>query len=434
MLDMIAIGLGPFNLSLAALLHPYQNQLDYYFFEQKPAFSWHDGMLLPGTTLQVPFMADLVSMVDPTSPFSFLNYLKQHGRLFKFYFLEKIHIPRQEYNHYCQWVSQQLSHIQYQSQVIAVYPVKDGFAVEVQQAGQRQTYHTRALVLGTGTVPGMPECLKNLMQDYPAQCFHSAEFMQKGAQIQSGRVVVLGAGQSAAEVFQSLFARQLNAQGQPHYQIDWLTRAAGFFPMEYSALGLEHFTPDYSRYFYQLPQSLKDQLVPNQGLFYKGISFGTIGAIYEQLYHRTIAGQPQHVTLSGLSELVQASRQENRFVLEFEHRQQGRCFELSADYIVSATGYQHRLPAFMQGLDEVLQRDAQQRLQISADYEVKHQGQGRIFVQNAELHTHGIGTPDLGLGAWRAATIINQLLAQPVYELVVDNTFQQFGAAYATAE
>lgn len=433
MLDMIGIGLGPFNLSLAALLHPHRTQLDYCFFEQKAAFSWHDGMLLPGTTLQVPFMADLVSMVDPTSPFSFLNYLKQHGRLFKFYFLEKLHIPRQEYNHYCQWVSQQLSRIQYQSQVVAVYPVKDGFAVEVQQAGQRQTYHARALVLGTGTVPGLPECLKAFSRDYPQHCFHSADFMQKGAQIQSGRVVVLGAGQSAAEVFQSLFARQLNAQGQAQYQIDWLTRASGFFPMEYSALGLEHFTPDYTRYFYQLPQALKDQLVPNQGLFYKGISFGTIAAIYEQLYHRTIAGQPQHVTLAGLSELVQASRQDNRFVLTFKQQQQQQYFEVIADYVISATGYQHRLPAFMQALDEVLQCDQQGRLQISADYEVAHQAQGRIFVQNAELHTHGIGTPDLGLGAWRAATIINQLLEQPAYELVSDNTFQQFGAAYAPA-
>ncbi|WP_051526498.1 lysine N(6)-hydroxylase/L-ornithine N(5)-oxygenase family protein [Alkanindiges illinoisensis] len=433
MLDMIGIGLGPFNLSLAALLHPHHTQLDYCFFEQKAAFSWHDGMLLPGTTLQVPFMADLVSMVDPTSPFSFLNYLKQHGRLFKFYFLEKLHIPRQEYNHYCQWVSQQLSRIQYQSQVTAVYPVKDGFAVDVQQAGQCQTYHTRALVLGTGTVPGLPECLRAFSRDYPQYCFHSADFMQKGEQIQSGRVVVLGAGQSAAEVFQSLFARQLNAQGQAQYQIDWLTRASGFFPMEYSALGLEHFTPDYTRYFYQLPQALKDQLVPNQGLFYKGISFGTIAAIYEQLYHRTIAGQSQQVTLAGLSELVQASRQDNRFVLTFKQQQQQQYFEVIADYVISATGYQHRLPAFMQGLDEVLQRDKQGRLRISANYEVAHQAQGRIFVQNAELHTHGIGTPDLGLGAWRAATIINQLLEQPAYELVSDNTFQQFGAAYAPA-
>lgn len=433
MLDMIGIGLGPFNLSLATLLHPHQARLNYCFFEQKSAFSWHDGMLLPGTTLQVPFMADLVSMVDPTSPFSFLNYLRHHGRLFKFYFLEKIHIPRQEYNHYCQWVSQQLNHTHYQSLVQHIRPVDGGFAVEVMQQGQLTTYHSRAIVLGTGTVPSAPDCLQQLMAAHPECCFHSAEFMQKGGKIQSGHVVVLGAGQSAAEVFQSLFDRQLNAQGQAHYTIDWLTRASGFFPMEYSALGLEHFTPDYTHYFYQLPQALKDQLVPNQGLFYKGISFTTIADIYERLYHRTIAGQPQSVALAGLSELVEAREQGNRFVLSFEQRQQKKTFEVVADYVVSATGYQHRLPDCLHGLKEILLLDELQRLQIDEGYQVKHQADGQIFVQNAELHTHGIGTPDLGLGAWRAAKIINQLLDDDVYPLLQENTFQRFGGPYEAA-
>ncbi|MEG2825515.1 MAG: SidA/IucD/PvdA family monooxygenase, partial [Acinetobacter sp.] len=74
MLDFIGIGLGPFNLSLASLLQN-KSSLNYAFFEQKAQFDWHAGMQLPNTVLQVPFMADLVSMVDPTSPFSFLNYL-----------------------------------------------------------------------------------------------------------------------------------------------------------------------------------------------------------------------------------------------------------------------------------------------------------------------------------------------------------------------
>ena len=74
MLDFIAIGLGPFNLSLASLLHE-KTELHYLFFEKKAQFDWHAGMQLPNTVLQVPFMADLVSMVDPTSPLSFLNYL-----------------------------------------------------------------------------------------------------------------------------------------------------------------------------------------------------------------------------------------------------------------------------------------------------------------------------------------------------------------------
>lgn len=86
-LDVVGIGIGPFNLSLTALLAEagYDRTV---FLERKPRFSWHPGMLLEGTTLQVPFLADLVSLVAPTSRFSFLNYLQVHDRLYKFLFLK----------------------------------------------------------------------------------------------------------------------------------------------------------------------------------------------------------------------------------------------------------------------------------------------------------------------------------------------------------
>ena len=38
-----------------------------------------------------------------------------------------------------------------------------------------------------------------------------------------------------------------------------------------------------------------------------------------------------------------------------------------------------------------------------------------LFVQNAELHTHGVGAPDLGLGAHRNAVIANALCGREVY-------------------
>lgn len=74
--DVVCIGLGPFNLSLSVLLHEagFEN---YIAIEQKESFSWHEGMLLEGTTLQVPFLADLSTMVNPRSEFTYLNYLHE---------------------------------------------------------------------------------------------------------------------------------------------------------------------------------------------------------------------------------------------------------------------------------------------------------------------------------------------------------------------
>ena len=81
--DVIGIGLGPFNLGLAALLDGVDG-VSATFFDARPDFSWHPGLLLDGASLQVPFLADLVTLADPTSPHSFLNYLHTHDRLYKF--------------------------------------------------------------------------------------------------------------------------------------------------------------------------------------------------------------------------------------------------------------------------------------------------------------------------------------------------------------
>ena len=59
-----------------------------------------------------------------------LNYLKHHQRLYKFYFRENLYIPRQEYNHYCQWVVEQLNHIEFSSRVLDIKPIIGGFDVE----------------------------------------------------------------------------------------------------------------------------------------------------------------------------------------------------------------------------------------------------------------------------------------------------------------
>ncbi|MEK7740525.1 MAG: SidA/IucD/PvdA family monooxygenase, partial [Pseudomonadota bacterium] len=272
MLDFIAVGLGPFNLSLASLLQQ-KSKLKYLFFEKQAQFDWHAGMQLPNSMLQVPFMADLVSMADPTSPFSFLNYLKAQQRLYKFYFLEQPHIPRKEYNHYCQWVADQIENIQYLSVVTEIVPKYYGFEVLVIQGGIHQRYSCRNIVLGAGNVPYIPQCMQTLIQSYPERCKHSAHYLEHQPKNLQGNVVVLGSGQSAAEIFLDLFDRQyqFDQVSQPKFNLNWLTRANGFFPMEYTPLALEHFSPDYSQHFHCFDDLNKDLQLSKQSLLYKGI-------------------------------------------------------------------------------------------------------------------------------------------------------------------
>ena len=97
--DLVGVGVGPFNLGLACLTQPL-TELKTIFFEQKDGFDWHSGIMPEWSTLQIPFIADLVSFADPVSRFSFLNYLKQKGNLYQFYIRENFYILRSEYNQY----------------------------------------------------------------------------------------------------------------------------------------------------------------------------------------------------------------------------------------------------------------------------------------------------------------------------------------------
>ncbi|SHM98816.1 lysine N(6)-hydroxylase/L-ornithine N(5)-oxygenase family protein [Cryptosporangium aurantiacum] len=424
--DVLGIGIGPFNLALAALAEPLPG-VSAVFFDGRPGFSWHPGMLIPGATLQVPFLADLVTLADPTSRWSFLSYLRERDRLFPFYFAERFHVPRTEYDDYCRWVAESLPSCRFGQQVESVsWDAAERLIVaEVYDLHTAQTTVVRArnAVLGVGTEPAVPGPLRPLLGK---EVFHSAEFLDRQESLRGAQdITVLGSGQSGAEVLLDLL------RGQPDggYRLRWLTKAPAFAPMEYSKLGLEHFTPDYTRYFRELPEEVRDALLPAQWQLYKAIDADTIDAIHTELYDRTVAGGTVQLTMSPNVEVVGATRGPDGITLECRELLQGREVTLRTDRVVAATGYATRQPLCLAPMEDVIRRDDRGRFRIDADYRVLLDPgvTGGLYVQNAELHTHGVGTPDLGLGAYRAATILNALTGREAYRLPSQTAFTTFG-------
>lgn len=421
--DLIGVGVGPFNLGLASLLQPIES-LTSRFFEANDSFNWHAGLLLDDCTLQVPFLADLVTMVDPMSRFSYLNYLHQHGRLYQFYFYESFHVPRVDYNQYCRWVSEQMPNLLFSHRVTGVKKVGDLFQVSVQDTmnGVVTQHMARNIVLGVGTRPLIPASA----QPSSVDCIHSADYLFSKEKLkQKGSITVVGGGQSAAEVFLDL----LNGQHEHGYELNWLSRSNGFFPMEYSKLGLEHFSPDYIEHFHQLPEAQRNAIRDGQGHWYKGISLKTIKDIYDRLYMRSIEN-PARVVLQARSELEGMERTEDGFFrLLFRHLEQRQEFEVATEAVVLATGYQYIFPKCLDDLLPAIRTDSLGRPMIHRDYSMDTDDSiaGRIFVQNGEMHSHGIGAPDLGLGACRSAVIINGLLGREHYRVSNKNVFQSFG-------
>ena len=425
--DIIGVGIGPFNLGLAALLEPVA-EINALFLEQKTQFHWHPGLLIEGTTIQVPFLADLVTMADPSSRFSFLSYLQAQSRLYHFYFWEQFHIPRREYNHYCQWVAQQLPSCHFGQRVETIFQQENShcFAVQTRDitSGTISTYRCRNLVLGVGSVPRVPGCLQDVLSE---KVFHSAEFLHRRDRTrQSKSITVIGSGQSAAEVFYQL----LQEQETCGYRLEWHTRSQGFLPMEYSKLGLEHFSPDYIHYFHGLSPERRERVLSAQNLLYKGISFDTIADIYNLLYERSVAGSSPNVRLLSSVEVKEVEIIGDIYRLEYRHLQQDRRFAHETDCIILATGYHHQIPNCLADIHPLIQWD-QGRYVVNLDYrlELTQKIPNQIFVQNGELHTHGVGAPDLGLGAHRNSVIINAIAGKTIYPVNSRNVFQQFGVA-----
>src|SRR6478735_5223208 len=165
-------GVGPFNLGLAALSAPIDG-LDGAFLEQRPEFDWHPGMMIEGATIQVPFLADLVTMADPTSPYSFLAFLKATGRLYPFYIRESFYPLRAEYDAYCRWVAARLGSLRWSRRVVAVEhdPAADAFVVRAETLAPdgsvtgTEEHRGRHLVLGVGTSPVLPPALRALADE-----------------------------------------------------------------------------------------------------------------------------------------------------------------------------------------------------------------------------------------------------------------------------
>ncbi|MGX7826689.1 lysine N(6)-hydroxylase/L-ornithine N(5)-oxygenase family protein [Actinokineospora sp. 24-640] len=413
-LDLAGVGIGPVNLSLAALADPVPG-LRTAFFERRPEFRWHPGLLIDGTTLQVPFLADLVSLVEPTHPLSFLAYLRDRDRLFPFYFAERFHIPRAEYDDYCRWASERLPGCRFGHEVRGMRWSDGAFELDVPGGPVR----ARNLVLGVGTEPVVPPPLRPLADDPGAAVAHSADYLAARDRLLAAEdVTVVGSGQSGAEVVLDLLRRRAGA-------LRWIARTPAFAPMEYSKLGLEQFTPDYVRFFRGLDERTRDRLVPAQWQLYKGISAETIEAIHDELYQRTIGGGWPRATFAPGVEVTAARP---GIELDLRHAQQGSTATVRTDAVVCATGYAERdIEPLLGGL--AVGRDAAGRIAVDADFRVRLDPAvtGSVFVQNAERHTHGVGAPDLGLAAWRAATILNAVCGREVYRLPSRTAFTTFG-------
>jgi len=220
--DLVCVGFGPASLAIAVAMHDalssgqkllgQDRAPKVLFLEKQARFAWHAGMLLPGTKMQISFLKDLATLRDPRSEFTFLNYVHKGGRLVDFTNLGTFLPCRVEYEDYLRWCASFFEDVvRYNHQVSAVSP--DGssqvetFSVTCQdvKSGETKRFRARNVLLGIGGQPKLP---KVLSLDNP-RVMHSSQYAHLVPLILSKRdapykVAVMGAGQSAAEIFNNI--------------------------------------------------------------------------------------------------------------------------------------------------------------------------------------------------------------------------------------
>ena len=406
--DLIGIGLGPFNLSLAALLQ--KTALKSLFLEKSEKMAWHPGMLLPGARMQTSFLKDLVTPVDPTSPYSFLAYLVKKKRLYRFLSADFKTPSRHEFNDYLSWVAQALPNIHWQEEGLKLDFDGDIFYLET----SKSRYQTRHLAIGTGLCQNIPPWAKPFLN--PKNCFHSAQFTPLARSCAGKTVAVVGGGQSGAEIV----LRLLQEQGQMPANIAWLTERSNFLPLDASPFVNEYFTPAYVHHFYHLPEARKKQILKEQELAGSGISPETLLALAQCLYEREFHdGCLPTVKLLPYRRIFDMEAVGNGFRLDFRNLDHESNESMLCNMVILATGYRYKMPAFLKPIAPLFERNTEGLPILQESFAAKWQGSkhNQIYFLNAGLYSHGIAEPQLSLMAWRSAAIVNHLLGQDFYDI-----------------
>lgn len=431
--DILGVGIGPFGLGLAALSEPLDD-VDAIFLDQRPEFRWHPGMMIEGSTIQVPFLADLVTMADPTSPYSFLNFLKERKRLYPFYIRESFYPLRAEFDEYCRWVAAQLDTLRWNRRVVSVTRddgVYTALAEVVDDSGSiltTETYRARHLVLGVGTQPVLPPALQGLGggdgTEAAGPLIHTADYLEnREALLDSGAITIIGSGQSAAEIYRDL----IDDAEDRGVRLDWVTRSPRFFPMEYTKLTLEMTSPEYTDHFRALPDELRERVGREQRTLYKGISADLVDDIHDTLYRLSRGGRQLLTNLVSEAELETAEIDpiSGEYLLGFRNTALDKTFTRRSGSVVAATGYKSQVPDFLSPLGDDIRLDSRGRLDVSRHYTINDEG--TMHVVGGEEHTHGVTAPDLGFGPWRASVVLAAVTGREPYPIERTIAFQTFG-------
>jgi L-ornithine N5-oxygenase len=409
-LDVVGVGFGPSNLALAIAVMEHNSDpavtrpVTAEFIEAKNEFGWHTGMLIPGATMQISFLKDLVTQRNPKSDFSFLNYLTERGRLTEFINYKTFFPTRLEFHDYLAWAAAKVdATVHYGSRVTAVAEADGVFEVDVTGAQPRRLRAHNVVIAG-GLNPQLPPGVNAS----PRQV-HNHKFLHDLEQLPAPkhhRYVVVGAGQSAAEV--AAYLHDLS----PVNEVHGVFAKYGYSPADDSPFANRVFDPDAVDDFYTADPGVRRQLINyHRSTNYSAVDLPLIEDLYAREYAERVSGQ-RRLFLRGASSIKKTDEDDDGVRVHILHHPTGAVDELDCDAVIYATGF---APASLRGIlgdlyQKVVLVDGQPA--VTRDYRLATEPPtaGNLYIQGNTEHTHGLTSSLLSNIAVRSAEILESIL------------------------
>ncbi|HEY5834277.1 lysine N(6)-hydroxylase/L-ornithine N(5)-oxygenase family protein [Streptomyces sp.] len=424
--DVLGVGFGPANLSLAIAMEEDAPEKTALFLEGQAEPVWQGGMMLDGSNIQNHPSRDLVSLRNPRSRYSFINYLFENKRL-----IEHLNLPvefplRKEYAQYIRWVREQFHQVAEYGARVREIAVVDGAGGQVYEVTTTDgaTRQGRSLVLGPGRTPYVPAPFSDVVSP---RVFHLTDYLYRLRALEAPprSVAVIGGSQSAVELTLDL------AKRYPQARVVNYLRSYGLRLKDTSPFSEEGYFPEFTSYYYNADRASKAAL---DGYMrptnYSSADDDVLHELYLMIYEQRLDAA-QRVFVQGNSQVSRVELTDAGVRLEVAELHTGEVHQDEVDLVVLATGFrdlgpaphQEPYPALLSGVIDRFRFDEHGHLMVGADYSLRPVDPSTppLFLNGLCESSHGIGdSGSFSLLSLRAATILDGLRAPAPADLVAN--------------
>jgi L-ornithine N5-oxygenase len=222
------------------------------------------------------------------------------------------------------------------------------------------------------------------------------------------RFVVVGAGQSAAEVTDYLHTTF------PHAEVHGVFAKYGYSPADDSPYANRVFDPAAVDDFYTAEPTVRQRLMDyHRATNYSCVDLPLIEELYRREYAERVAGR-RRLYFRGASSVRSATEHETGVRVSIEHHPTKSVDTVDCDAVVYSTGFTPMpLPEILGDLFDAPEYEAD-RPAVARDYSLhaSRDLSGPIYLQGGTEHTHGLSSSLISNIAVRCGEIVESIARQ----------------------